>query len=91
MRDQLKLRHILVPHEFEAKDIERLIASGKNFSELATKYSTCPSSKEGGSLGLVQPRRLDPDFREAAEALKVGEVSKVVRTRFGYHLILREA
>lgn len=95
------LRHILVTHEYEARDLERKLEASKGsdkmlldvFSELAAKYSMCSSRSAGGSLGDLTGRmnRLDDDFREAAEKLKPGERSGPVRTKFGYHLILREA
>ena len=86
----IRVYHILVSKEFEAQDLLRSLKEGKSFEELAKKYSTCPSSQEGGDLGDVNPNRLDDDFADAALALKPGEISaKPVRTRFGYHLIKR--
>lgn len=87
----MKISHILVRHLYEAQDIEKKLADGQSFTELAKKFSTCPSAPEGGSLGDLTGKmnRLDPDFRDAAELLKPGQYSKPVRTKFGYHLILR--
>ena len=87
----MHLRHILVKNKFEAEDLEKLLQNGKPFEELAKKYSTCPSGPHGGDLGEINPKRLDPDFLEAAEVLKPGQISKPVRTKFGYHLIRRES
>lgn len=88
----MRLRHILVKHEYEARDLERKLESGSSFEDLAKKFSSCPSSAAGGDLGDLTGKlsRLDEDFLEAAQALKPGERSGPVRTRFGYHLILRE-
>jgi peptidyl-prolyl cis-trans isomerase C len=84
--------HILVAHDYEAQDILRLLKQGKSFAELARKFSKCPSAAEGGNLGEMKKGRLDEDFEEAAFALKPGEISaKPVKTRFGYHLILRNS
>ena len=86
----IHVRHILVSKEYEAQDLLRALNDGKVFEDLAAKYSTCSSAKQGGDLGEVNPNRLDEDFADAALALKVGEVSsKPVRTRFGFHLIKR--
>ena len=86
----LRLRHILVRHRYEAEDLLRLLAQGRPFAELATKHSQCPSASQGGDLGAMKEGRLDPDFLEAAQGLKTGEISSApVRTRFGYHLIQR--
>jgi parvulin-like peptidyl-prolyl isomerase len=79
--------HILVKHQYEAEDLQRKLAKGVDFAELAKKYSTCSSAERGGDLGLIAADRLDSDFVEAVRDLIVGEVSKPVRTRFGYHLI----
>jgi peptidyl-prolyl cis-trans isomerase C len=87
---KLHLAHILVQHKYEAEDLKlKLETSEMGFAELAKKFSQCPSAPEGGDLGLIALDRLDSDFAEAAELLKIGEISPIVRTRFGYHLILR--
>lgn len=83
--------HILVKHEYEAKDIYQWLQSGKDFSELAKKYSQCGSHQKGGDLGEVDSQRLDEDFLEAFLALKEGSFSEPVRTRFGWHIILRHS
>ena len=87
----MRFRHILVKHEYEAQDILRKLEAGEDFTSLARKFSTCGSAANGGDLGDLTGKmnRLDDDFREAAETLKVGDRSLPVRTRFGYHLILR--
>jgi peptidylprolyl isomerase/peptidyl-prolyl cis-trans isomerase C len=84
----IPVSHILVRHQYEAEDIVGLLRKGASFESLASKYSQCSSSKQGGNLGLVAPDRLDPDFADALLSLKPGEISKPIRTRFGYHLIL---
>lgn len=87
--NKIKIQHILVQHGYEAEDLVRKIKAGEDFGELAQKYSTCPSASQQGHLGEIDPRRLDADFSEALLNLKVNEISKPVRTRFGYHLIHR--
>lgn len=87
---KIDVSHILVKSLHEAEDILRLLKSGKDFSELATKFSTCGSAKNGGNLGEVEISRLDEDFVDGAMILKPGEISaQPVRTKFGYHLIRR--
>lgn len=88
---KLHVAHILVDHRYELEDLLKRLQAGSSFEDLARKHSKCPSSARGGDLGPVDSRRLDPDFAEAAESLKAGEISKAVRTRFGYHLIQRKA
>lgn len=85
----MHLKHILVPHKYEAEDILKLLKDGKDFSELAKKMSQCPSAASGGDLGNLKGKKLDMDFEEAAEILKPGQISGIVRTKFGYHIIQR--
>lgn len=86
---KIKARHILVEHEYEALDILRKIEQGETFEDLAPKFSKCPSRAKGGDLGEFGKGRMVEAFETAAFDLAVGQVSKPVRTRFGYHLILR--
>lgn len=89
---KIKACHILVQHQYEAEDILRSLNDGKSFEDLARRYSKCPSSAQGGDLGLFGLGRMDEDFEAAAFSLKVGQItSKPVRTKFGYHIIKRTA
>lgn len=85
----LKASHILVKNEFEAKDLQKKLADGKSFEELAKDFSLCPSSRNGGDLGEFSRGRMVPEFEKALLSLKPGEISGVVRTQFGHHLIRR--
>lgn len=79
--------HILVKTENEAKAIVGELKAGKDFAELAKEKSTGPSGPQGGSLGKFSRGRMVPPFEKAAFALKAGEVSEPVKTRFGWHVI----
>lgn len=81
--------HILVQYEYEAKDLQPKIKSFTDFQNYAKKYSTCSSAKDGGSLGVFKPNRFVEAFAEAFEVLPENQVSKPVRTQFGYHLIYK--
>lgn len=61
------------------------------FAQKAMQYSEDASAPKGGDLGWVTKGQLDPTFEEAALNLQVGVVSGVIKTQFGYHLILVEA
>jgi len=63
------------------------IKNGENFGEMAILYSQDPTSKGGGDLGFFKTGELLPPLERAALRLKVGEVSGIVRTDFGFHLI----
>ena len=88
---KIKARHILVKQEFEAQDLLKKISQGESFEKLAKDFSECPSSADGGDLGEFGKGMMVPSFESAAFALKVNEVSAVVKTQFGYHLIQRYA
>ena len=64
-------------------------ATAENFAELASTYSTGPSAGIGGSLGWATSDVYIPSFGLAAAALEVGEISEIVETDFGYHLIYK--
>lgn len=84
-----KAKHILVKHEYEAKDLLQKLNEGKSFEELAKDFSLCPSAARGGDLGEFPKGRMVPAFEQALLKLSPGDVSGIVRTQFGYHLIKR--
>lgn len=79
--------HILVDNEEKANEIVKELEAGKSFEEAATEHSSCPSAQNGGSLGEFTRGKMVPEFENAAFELAVGEVSGVVPTQFGFHII----
>ncbi len=80
--------HILVAEEDMAKDLLAKIEAGElTFEDAAKSFSTCPSGKEGGSLGDFGRGQMVPEFDEACFSMEVGAVIGPVKTQFGYHLI----
>ena len=73
------------------RDLATELAGGADFAELAARHSDCPSAKRGGDLGLFGRGQMVRPFEDAVFALGVGQVSGVVETDFGYHLIRRTA
>lgn len=86
---KLKAKHILVTHEYEAKDLLKKLQDGKTFEELAKDFSLCSSAADGGDLGEFGPGMMVPSFEKALLQLKPNEISGIVKTQFGYHLIKR--
>ena len=86
---KVKASHILVKKHSEAVRILEEIKKGADFAELAKKYSMCPSGKKGGNLGFFQRGQMVKEFEQTAFSLRKGELSEVVKTQFGYHIIKR--
>jgi peptidyl-prolyl cis-trans isomerase C len=85
--EKIKVSHILVDNEAEAKDILAKLKGGADFAALAKEKSTCSSKDKGGDLGLIARGQTVPEFEQAAFALKPGQLSDVVKSQFGYHII----
>jgi peptidyl-prolyl cis-trans isomerase C len=101
--EQVKASHILInteptdpngdPAEAKAEaraQAEKLLEQLKNgadFATLASQYSVCPSARKGGDLGYFPKGRMVAEFEKAAFGLDIGEVSEIVETQFGFHII----
>ena len=88
--ERVKARHILVEKQGLADDLLGRIKKGADFQDLAKKHSTCPSADKGGDLGWFGRGKMAPEFEKAAFALNKGELSGVVKSSFGYHVIRLE-
>ncbi|MFN8109571.1 MAG: peptidylprolyl isomerase [Thermoleophilia bacterium] len=85
--EQRTVSHILVKTRAEADSIRAQVTPA-NFAALAKKYSTdTGSAKQGGNLGVMSPGVFVKEFETAADALKQGEISKPVKSQFGWHII----
>lgn len=71
--------------------IEMIETNQTTFEELATKYSDCSSAKRGGDLGFFGRNQMQKPFEEAAFNLEIGEMSSIVDTDSGVHIIKRLA
>ena len=97
--EEVRASHILIKTDSKSSDKEKAasykkiqevqakIGQGEDFAALAKKYSEGPSNVKGGDLGFFKRGQMVKPFEEAAFALNPGEVSGIVETRFGYHLI----
>jgi peptidyl-prolyl cis-trans isomerase C len=89
--EEVQARHILVDSEEQAKALAAKIAAGGDFAQLAKESSQDPGTKDqGGLLGYFTRGQMVPQFEEVAFTLKPGEVSKPVKSQFGWHLIKLE-
>jgi peptidyl-prolyl cis-trans isomerase SurA len=93
---QTRARHILIRvdeliSESEAKrrleDLRERLKHGEDFAELARLYSQDGSAANGGDMGWVNPGDTVPEFERAMDALREGEVSPVIQSPFGFHVI----
>ena len=88
---EYKARHILLENEEDAKAVIVELDGGADFATLASARSTGPSKSDGGNLGWFEPDQMVGEFSEATVQLADGNYSKTpVKTRFGWHVILRE-
>ncbi len=99
--EQIRASHILIqpesnstdPNEAKAKarakaeDLLRQLKEGADFAELAKAYSICPSAPQGGDLGFFPKGQATAEFDKAAFELQVGQMSEVVETEYGFHII----
>lgn len=85
--EQVRASHILVDSEEKAKEIEKKLAEGGKFEELAKAESKCPSKENGGDLNYFKRGQMVKEFEDAAFAGEVGKILPPVKTKFGYHVI----
>jgi peptidyl-prolyl cis-trans isomerase C len=91
---EIRIRHIVVNSEPTLKEVVTKLSRGENFEKLASTYNIGNFKEDGGNLGYIRRGQLAPpfaQFEEAAFSLKKrGEISEVVRTPFGFHIIRLE-
>jgi parvulin-like peptidyl-prolyl isomerase len=88
MSNKIHCAHILVKTEKEANAVLERLKKGEKFSAIA-KVSLCPSKKRGGDLGTFGRGQMVKEFEKAAFELQKGQISPIVKTQFGYHIIKR--
>jgi peptidyl-prolyl cis-trans isomerase SurA len=77
----------LLDIKVKADEVRALAADGKDFAKLVKEYSQGPAVDEGGDIGEIQPDQMQTEFAKAVADLKPGEVSQVISTRDGFHII----
>lgn len=86
--ETFRASHILVTDEALARKALERVKNGESFSKVAGELSLDPSKNRGGDIGFFTKGQLFPEFEAACEELKPGDLSPVVKTSVGYHLIL---
>ncbi|MBN2032157.1 MAG: peptidylprolyl isomerase [Deltaproteobacteria bacterium] len=98
-REKVRASHILIKSEVESdpvrkeegkkklEAIRKRIEKGEDFASLAKEFSQCPSAEKGGDLEYLERGKMVKPFEDAAFSLKPGELSDIVVTPFGFHLI----
>lgn len=87
MPQKIHAKHILVKTQDEALEILYDLKHGMDFDEVAKNRSLCPSKNKGGDLGWFGRGQMVKEFEQAAFSLKAGELSRPIKTQFGYHII----
>ncbi len=99
--EQVRVRHLMIkvnsvandPDKARAKALEKIemiqkrMQNNENFSALAIEFSDDPSKNKGGDIGFFSRFQVVKPFGDAAFALMPGEISPIIETQFGYHLI----
>ena len=97
-----RVRHILILFEKESsikkkkkknREIKKILSeikNGKDFSEAAKMYSEDVSASSGGDVGFVERGKMEPEFEKAVYSLREGEISEIVETDYGFHIIKLE-
>ncbi len=89
----VRASHILIKGDTEdsfskAQEISQSLNSEEEFKKMAETCSDCPSCCQSGDLGFFTRGKMVPEFEKVAFDLQVGEISKPIKTQFGYHIIM---
>jgi parvulin-like peptidyl-prolyl isomerase len=83
----VRIRQIVVADRDTAQQIRKRLKKGEDFASLASQYSLSPESVRGGDLGYLEPGQMPPELEEAAFSLEKGQLSEIISTPYGYHIL----
>ena len=89
MVDKIRCAHILVEKFTDAQKLLERLRKGEDFAKLAAENSIDGSRRRGGDLGWFGRGMMVKPFEQAAFALEKGQISDLVKSEFGYHIIKR--
>lgn len=90
-KEKVRCSHILVEDKGAAEELLSRLQGGADFTKEAKALSKCPSGQSGGDLGAFSRGKMVKEFDAVAFDLEVGELSALVKTQFGYHVLKRTA
>ncbi|MGO8878235.1 MAG: peptidyl-prolyl cis-trans isomerase [Desulfomonilaceae bacterium] len=88
--ESVKLHHILLENEKDAKQVLARLKKGEKFADVASQVSICPSKTNGGDLGWMPKGSLVPEIEEVAFKMKKDQIEGPVKSKFGYHILYLE-
>lgn len=88
-KEKVQCSHILVKEQGDAERLLAQLKEGADFAAKAKELSQCPSGANGGDLGMFARGAMVKEFDAVAFDLAVGEMSGLVKTKFGYHILKR--
>ena len=89
MVQKIRCAHILVEKFSEAQEVLQALKNGADFAKTAEAKSIDGSKRRGGDLGWFGRGAMVKPFEQAAFALEKGQISEIVKSEFGYHIIKR--
>jgi peptidyl-prolyl cis-trans isomerase C len=89
MPDKVHCAHVLVKMQKEANMVLERLQKGEKLAHIAKETSLCPSGKRGGDLGTFGRGVMVKEFEDVAFTLQKGQLSHIVKTKYGYHVIKR--
>lgn len=88
-KEKVRCSHILVEDKAKAEELLEELQGGADFAAKAKELSKCPSGQNGGDLGHFARGAMVKEFDAVAFDLEVGQMSGLVKTKFGYHILKR--
>jgi anaerobic C4-dicarboxylate transporter DcuA len=86
--NDIKISHLVLRSELEAKDVQAQLKSGADFAQIARKSSIDATAAAGGELGWQAKGKMLPEFEKAGASLKKpGDLSEIIKSPFGYHIV----